>query len=151
MSVNENIFRAGIIPYVYDTNGNIQFMFMKPSDPKFGGPDWQIAKGRVEGDDDNLSTAIREGFEELGLKESNIVNVVELGVFLGRTCVFICRVHDKNDFDQFHYETGAVIWLTVDEFKKVGRRLHLEIVEEADYYIRMSELVDMEQSIDPMP
>lgn len=144
MSANQNIFRAGIIPYVYDANGTIRYMFMKPSDPKFGGPDWQIAKGRVENDDDNLTTALREGAEELGLKESNILDVTEIGVFLGRTCVFICHVRDQNDFDQFHYETGDVIWLTLEEFDQIGRDIHLPIVQAADYYIRITELVGME-------
>lgn len=136
MSANQNIFRAGIIPYFIDGE-SVHFKFMKPSDPKFGGPDWQIAKGRVEGDDDNLATALREGAEELGLKESNITSITELGVYLGRTCIFICEVKDASDFDPFHYETGAVVWFTLNEFiRSNGRELHLPIIQDADRYIK---------------
>lgn len=134
MSANQNIFRAGIIPYYFDGE-LIRFNFMKPSDPKYGGPDWQIAKGRVENDDDNLSTALREGAEELGLRESNIIGVTELGVYLGRTCVFICEIEDSKDFGPFHYETGAVVWMTLNEFEIDGRELHVPIVREAHDYI----------------
>lgn len=134
MSANQNIFRAGIIPYVIN-EGTVYFKFMKPSDAKYGGPDWQIAKGRVENDDGNLPTALREGAEELGLKESNIISVTELGVFLGRTCVFICEVEDADDFGPFHYETGDVVWLSLEGFIRDGRELHVPIVQEAHDYI----------------
>lgn len=134
MSVKNNIFRAGIIPYFVD-NGIIRYNFMKPSDPAYGGPDWQMAKGRVEDDEGNLSTALREGSEELGLKESNIISVIELGSYLGRTSVFICEVSSMTDFNPFHYETGDVVWLTLAEFEQIGRTIHLPIVRDAERYI----------------
>jgi 8-oxo-dGTP pyrophosphatase MutT (NUDIX family) len=143
VSVNKIIFRAGIIPY-FINGDSIQYKFMKPSDPKFGGPDWQIAKGRVEGDDDNLSTALREGAEELGLKESNIISVTELGVYMGRTCIFICEIKDIHDFNPFHFETGDVKWLTLNEYiLNNGRALHLPIINDAERYIK-SLIGDME-------
>ena len=141
MSAKEPIFRAGIIPFVIEADGTARYMFMKPSDPDFGGPDWQMAKGRVENDDDNYTTAIREGREELGLKESNIIEVIELGVFLGRTCVFICHVRDKNDFDPFDDETGDVIWLTLEEFQQIGRKIHRHILVSAETYVNITTLV----------
>src|SRR5690606_5341748 len=118
------------------------FMFMKPSDPRFGGPDWQIAKGRVEGDDDNITTALREGEEELGLKEDNINYVSEMGMYLGRTSVFVCFVKNKNDFGHFHYETGDVIWLTLKEFEEHGRDLHKPIVRAAEEFILRTHQMD---------
>lgn len=136
MSGNKNIFRAGIIPFIIDADEKIRFMFMKPSDPHYGGPDWQIAKGRVEGEDDNLSTALREGAEELGLKEDNIVCVYELGNYLGRTNIYVCHVKDKSDFTPFHFETGDVIWLTRSEFDTVGRDLHRHIVKDAEIFVK---------------
>ena len=142
MSAKEPIFRAGIIPFVVEADGTARYMFMKPSDPEFGGPDWQMAKGRVENDDDNFTTAIREGKEELGLKETNIIEVIELGVFLGRTCVFICQVHDKDDFDPFDSETGAVTWLTHEEFQAIGRKIHRHILVSAETYVNIMTLVD---------
>ncbi|QDJ96492.1 NUDIX hydrolase [Xanthomonas phage Xoo-sp13] len=116
-------------------------MFMKPSDPTYGGPDWQIAKGRVENDDSNLVTALREGAEELGLRESNIIEVQELGTYLGRTVVYLCRVVNKHDFDAFHFETGAVTWYTMQQFNEVGRDLHKRIVQDAEKAIRSGKIV----------
>lgn len=131
MSGNRNVFRAGIIPYFIQPDKTIIFMFMQPSDSKYGGSEWQMAKGRVEEDEENLSTAIREGTEELGLKESNIKYIEELGLFLGRTTVYICEVYSQKDFDNFTFETGAVKWLTYQEFVEEGRRIHIPVVYEA--------------------
>lgn len=142
MSGKEKVYRAGIIPYIYNSYGELTFMFMRPSDPTYGGSDWQIAKGRVEDDDDNISTAIREGAEELGLKESNIDTITELGVFLGRTSVFICKVYNTTDFNPFHYETGDTEWLTLDEFEHVGRELHYPIVQTAHDHIVLMDSSD---------
>ena len=129
--IGKNIFRAGIIPFFVNEDGSIQFMFMKPSDPAYGGPDWQIAKGRVEGEDDNMTTALCEGAEELGLKESNIKSIQELGQYLGRTTVYICEVSDMDDFTDFTYETGAVKWMSANDFIKEGRDIHRDIVSDA--------------------
>lgn len=127
------VFRAGILPYyVPDDGGPIEYMFMRPSDPTYGGPEWQLAKGRVENSDSNFITALREGAEELGLKESNIIEIEELGTFLGRTVIYICRVYNKDDFSEFHYETGAVIWLTLEHFINIGRALHHDVVRKTD-------------------
>ena len=40
----EKVNRAGVIPF-YLEEGEIKMLFMKPSDPKFGGKCFQIAKG----------------------------------------------------------------------------------------------------------
>jgi 8-oxo-dGTP pyrophosphatase MutT (NUDIX family) len=124
------IERAGIIPFI-KMGDNIEFMFMKPSDPKFGGNDWQIAKGHIDGEEDALTAALREGHEELGLREDNIKSIKYIGEHLGSTKLFICEVYDKNAFDQFHYETGDIIWLTKDSFIEVGRDIHKKIIEMA--------------------
>ena len=129
MSRNKNIYRAGILPYIVRADAPVEFLFMKPSNPRYGGPDWQIAKGRVEDDDvDNMSAALREGYEELGLKTSNIISIRELGMYLGRTNIFICEVMTKDDFDPFHFETGEIMWMTSHEFQITGRELHHKIV-----------------------
>lgn len=147
MSGNRNVFRAGIIPYFLLPDKTINFMFMQPSDPKYGGSEWQMAKGRVEEDEENLFTAVREGTEELGLKESNIKSIEELGLFLGRTTVYICEVFSQDDFDAFTFETGAVKWLTYDEFVEEGRRIHIPIVHEA-YNVIREEQWELSQSGD---
>ena len=74
--------RFGLIPWtVY--HDSIIMMFMMPSDPKFGGSNYQIAKGRKESGETDLEAAIREASEELGLKPSNIesINKEFLGSF----------------------------------------------------------------------
>jgi len=131
VSVNRNVFRAGIIPYIRTPENQIKFMFMQPSDPTYGGSEWQMAKGRVENDDDNFTTALREGAEELGLKESNIKSITELGLYLGRTTVYICEVTNIDDFDDYTFETGAIKWLSHDEFQQSGRQIHKPIVSDA--------------------
>ena len=37
---NKKVFRGGVIPYYYDDEGNIQMLFMKPSDTKYGGAEF---------------------------------------------------------------------------------------------------------------
>lgn len=136
MSAKSVIFRAGIIPYMI-TGDVIKYMFMKPSDSTYGGPDWQIAKGHIEKDDpDSMSAAVREGMEELGLRESNISSIQELGSFLGRTNIFLCEVKDMNDFGDYHFETGGVIWLSAQQFHTMGRSLHRHIVDAAEKLLR---------------
>lgn len=130
--MKEKIYRSGLIPYFINENGDIEMLFMKPSDPKFGGPDYQIAKGRVEDDDENFKeAAIREAEEELGLYRSNLMDVFELGNFLGRTSVFVGQVKNKDLFGVPDFETDSTRWMTEKEFLISGRPLHKPIIKEA--------------------
>ena len=126
----KKIWRAGLIPYyINEETGDIEMMFMIPSDQQYGGSAPQIAKGRIEDDEDEKETAIREAKEELGLIPANIVGDVEyLGVHLGRTHVYTCRVHSKELFGVFSFETEAVVWLTENEFHVHGRDIHRPLV-----------------------
>jgi len=138
------LFRAGMIPYLIE-NGEVVMMFMKPSDTIYGGDQFQMCKGVVEDDDENYrAAALREGAEELGLRQENILSVTELGNFLGRTTVFVAKVNDRSPaaFDTPHYETDEVVWLTCDEYLKIGRELHKDIVQLADQVIRKEEDLD---------
>lgn len=123
-------FRAGIVPYWIDPDdGTILYMFMKPSDGKYGGTDWQIAKGRFdEGEYNAEEVAIREGSEELGLKRENIKSVHYLDI-IRKMYVYFCEVEDMEDFNPFHEETGDVCWLSYDEFLLFGRDIHQDIME----------------------
>ena len=128
----EKIIRAGGIPAIFD-NGEWKYLFMRPSNPFYGGDQFQIAKGRVEDDDaDTLQTAIRECGEELGLIPSNILKFVYLGVFFGRTHIYLIHVKDKNNFSQPTDETGEVKWLTSKEFMQCGRELHKHVITTLD-------------------
>jgi 8-oxo-dGTP pyrophosphatase MutT (NUDIX family) len=126
--------RAGFIPYSYE-GGQVQFLFMKPSDPAFGGDAFQIAKGYIERGESSLFAAREEAREELGLKPSNLIGQP---AFLGtydRMDVYICEVKSQADFDEPHYETGATAWMTLLDFESTGRDIHVPIVRAAAEYL----------------
>lgn len=122
--------RAGLIPFYVDGD-KILMMFMKPSDGKYGGDEFQIAKGRIEEDENPLAAAVREAHEELGLREENIKWIKKCGLFLNTHHIFMVEVRsmDKRKFDKVTFETGDTIWMELDEFMRNGRKLHRPIVE----------------------
>jgi len=130
----DKIYRAGVIPY-YVEEGEIHMMFMKPSNPKYGGNCFQIAKGKKEEGESDKETAFREAGEELGLFKGNVLNKHDLGNFLGRTRVYLAEIKDPKMFGDPHFETGDVKWMTPDEFKKDGRDLHYPIIKAAKRWI----------------
>jgi 8-oxo-dGTP pyrophosphatase MutT (NUDIX family) len=124
------LYRAGLLPYVIE-DGVVKFLFMKPADSRYGGDQFQIAKGKVEEGETSEQAALREASEELGLVVSNVGRPVFLGEFLGRTSFYVAPVADKRQFMEPHFETGETAWLTVSEYQNVGRLLHLPIVQDA--------------------
>ena len=102
---------------------------MKPSDPKFGGDKFQIAKGKVDDGENAEEAAKREAHEELGLKGSNLETTKYFGTFMGYTELFYGRIKNKDDFDEFCYETGETEWIDVNVFAKTGRSLHIPIIK----------------------
>lgn len=136
VTVKKKQQRAGIIPYFIEPDGRISMLFMKPSNPKYGGDVFQIAKGRVEDGETNKDAATREGGEELGLFNGNISSIVSVGTFLGYTEFFICLVNDKDMFGDPHFETGTTQWMTPEEFSEYGRSIHKHVVAAAERKIR---------------
>lgn len=132
------VFRAGVIPY-YLPDGKILMMFMRPSNPRFGGDVWQIAKGKYEAGENAEEAGLREAGEELGLFRGNILAKYNLGRFLGRTTFILAKIKDPNMFGEPHFETGAVKWMTPEEFQKEGRDLHIPIVKAAVRFIENRE------------
>ena len=140
------IHRAGAIPYIIE-NGEPLMMFMKPSNPEFGGSlvetihsdgtttsefvaKWQIAKGKIEESDETTQgAALREAKEEVGLFIGNVMLTEEVGVFMGRTTIFVVKVKDRDMFGAPGYETEDVAWLTENEFIAEGRTLHVPVVQ----------------------
>jgi 8-oxo-dGTP pyrophosphatase MutT (NUDIX family) len=104
--------RSGVIPY-YIKNDQLWVRVMRPSDPKYGGTDWQLAKGRVD-DLDPKAAALKEGHEEVGLNPSNIKTMFKL-LYAQRLHVWAAEVINPTDFDEPHYETGAVTWLQLPQ------------------------------------
>jgi 8-oxo-dGTP pyrophosphatase MutT (NUDIX family) len=133
-------YRAGVIPYFISSIGEIEMMFMKPSDGSYGGDCFQIAKGKVEEGESATAAAFREAHEELGLLKDNIVYSFELGTFLGYTTIFLAKVLNPNDFDDTCHETGETMWMTLEEFEKMGRGLHKSVVRDAVDFIKREEI-----------
>jgi len=131
----KKIDRSGIMPY-YIKEEEIKILFMRPSDPKFGGDAFQIAKGKLEEGETSQQCSLREGNEELGLFEGNILEIHNLGNFLGRTQMFVCEIEDPEMFGDPHYETDETKWMTPEEFQEVGRDLHKPVVKAAVRHIK---------------
>lgn len=135
------VHRAGLIPYVVEA-GEIKMMFMKPTDAvaEWSGDTFQIAKGKIEDEDESaMSAAIREASEELGLFRGNIIMTEEVGVFMGRTTVFVSKVKDQNMFGLPSFETSDTKWMTESEFLSEGRILHHPVIQSACRLIRRIE------------
>lgn len=125
----KKIWRAGLVPYYINEVGQVEMLFMIPSDQTYGGSAPQIAKGRIEEGEDEKETAIREAKEELGLIQGNIDGEVDyLGVHLGRTHMYACRVYSKDLFGVYSFETESTQWMTEDEFRQEGRDIHRDVV-----------------------
>ena len=123
------VARAGFIPYHIE-NGELSVLMMKPSDPKYGGPDFQIAKGHVDFGEDAKTAGLREAEEELGLRMCNVVAVLHLGNYLGNTEIYYGEVRDREDFGAPSYETGETRWMTFDQFFKTGRGIHKGVLND---------------------
>lgn len=131
--------KAGFIPYIWEANGPV-FMFMKSSDPQYGGDRPMIAKGHVDKGESILQAAIREAEEELGLKSNNLKKETILKVWTGKLAgltanytmvVYAAEVEDKYNFAKPHFETESVHWMTLEQFKTQGRTNQVNIVEQA--------------------
>lgn len=138
--------KAGIIPYFVNKEGVARMLFMIPSNPAYGGSHPQIAKGSIDPGEDTATAAMREGMEELGLQHSNIVAVRSVGTEritgLDETyslSLFAAKVKNPGQFSQPHYETGKRVWLSAEEFSKVGRKSQAALVKKAYDIIQQGE------------
>lgn len=128
---------AGIIPYVIE-DGQVHMLFMISSDANYGGDKPMISKGGVDPGESLAEAAMREGHEELGLVLRNCVcdpfEVTTMQV-TGQTdtypmTVFAVEVADRNDFEEPHYETAYTVWLTLEQFRHLGRASHMTFVSD---------------------
>lgn len=120
--------RAGVIPYIQLSDGTIKMLFMRPSDPRYGGHEFQIAKGKVEDGEHHHDAAFREAFEELGLIGGNIIHSQYYGIVLGKTHLYLAEVRSIDDFTTTTFETAETKWMSLEEFESEGRSLHKETV-----------------------
>lgn len=127
--------KAGLIPYIRE-DGEVKFLTMISSDPKFGGPKPMISKGGIEDGETAIEAAIREAEEELGLRRENIIGSVhhltsEIVVLYSGTYqldVYYCQVQDRYDFDKWCDETLYTQWMSLSEFQSEGRRDHIPFI-----------------------
>ncbi len=141
---NKKIYRAGLIPYYIEhETDTIQMLFQRPSSAQRGSYYFQCLKGKAEGDETPLETAIREAQEEGGLFVPNINGQPhELGVFLGRTTMFVAEITDPSMFGEHDSEVESTRWMSPDEFESEGRDLHKPIIKAAARWITKSHSLD---------
>lgn len=141
--MTKKVDRAGMIPFYVNDDNEVVMMFMIPSDHEYGGSQFQIAKGKVDPGETHEGAAIREAEEELGLLQTNYASDVHfLGQYLGRMYIYIVEINSLINFNQPHHETAQVGWLTLEQFKNIGRELHEPLVYEAERYIREKMIKD---------
>lgn len=123
-------------------------LFMTPSDPAYGGTRPQIAKGSQDPGESAIHAALREAQEELGLRASNIKRTSNTPVsqVIGNSretyqlTVYAVEIQDPAEFDQPHYETGSVHWMTLEDFLVRGRPNQAGLVK------KVQELINSEIS-----
>lgn len=123
------VIRAGIVPFFYQYNTLVMY-FMVPSNAKFGGPDPQIAKGVLDDiTEEEERAALREGHEELGLKQSNIEEIFHAHTQKKETkkgwnkfSIFAAKIIDPCDFDVPGFETEECIWINEHEVSDFVRK-----------------------------
>lgn len=137
--------KAGVIPYFINEEGITAMLFMIPSNPKFGGLLFQIAKGKIEPGENIQEAALREAEEEVGLRAENVKQIKSVGnakiTGIDDTymlAIFVVEIKDPKNFSQPHFETGKTAWLTLKQFKTLGRQSQLTLVTQANNTIWQS-------------
>lgn len=125
--------RAGCLPFYCDGEG-LKLLFMKPSDPKYGGSFYQLAKGKVDPGYSVEETARKEVMEEVGLADNNIKDLffIKAGYVKNyKMYLYAAEVIDPDALLPFHYETGEVQWIDVKDIPTKIRRSQHSIIYEA--------------------
>jgi 8-oxo-dGTP pyrophosphatase MutT (NUDIX family) len=137
--------KFGAVPW-FQKNNRIFMMFMVPSNRNFGGDRPQIAKGGQDAGESRIHSAVREAQEELGLKASNIKQLLPQAVtetvqgddHSYQLTVYAVEIKNAEDFDQPHYETGSVHWMTLEDFLIRGRQNQASVVRKIHDVIKQS-------------
>jgi len=121
-NLKEEDDKAGVYPIYTNKQGVLLVYLMIPSNKKYGGISPQMGKGGVDPGETVQQAAIREGFEELGLREDNIVSIKSISDHLHisrktiyNLSVFVATVKDPNNFDTPGYESGWAGWMPIDD------------------------------------
>ena len=126
----DNKSRAALIPIYFDEKENKYYvMLMKPSDPAYGGSDFQFCKGQIDPGENALQTAIREAKEELGIKIKNAEDVKLLwdNKNYNMKYYFVIVDSKKQNYTP-HFETSAVVWWDLDKAEKDMRDWQRKVI-----------------------
>ena len=125
--------RAACLPY-YCIDSDIKLLFMKPSNPDYGGSYFQLAKGKVDPGYTIKETAKKEVMEEVGLSEENIKNmffVTADNIKNYTVYLYAAEVIDPNNLLPFDYETGEVQWIDTKDISTKVRRCQHDMIYKA--------------------
>ena len=121
--------RAGVYPVYTDDQGVTHVYLMVPSKEKFGGALPQMGKGGIEKGETPEQAAKREGWEELGLRDSNIesMEVIATDTIRGKKeiydiTVFVAHIKDPDAFDPHGYEAKWSGWVSLKDAMKMSRK-----------------------------
>jgi 8-oxo-dGTP pyrophosphatase MutT (NUDIX family) len=126
--------RAGAVIY-HIFNDVVHILLVKSSNPKFGGPDFQVPKGLCDPDESVEDAAIREADEEAGLNRSNMISIAPLCVY-NSIHIYGIKVSDMTDFHKPDYEIGETKWFTLSEAFKVIRGFQKPYLGAFVHYLR---------------
>jgi 8-oxo-dGTP pyrophosphatase MutT (NUDIX family) len=125
----KKVIRAMLVPYQKHENV-LYFLCMRPSDSKYGGPSYQLCKGRIDDGETSYEAAIREGEEELGIDRTELKNIEFVATVMDKTChLYVAELPINNKFNKLQFETVHVAWLTHAEFQKIGRDWQRKILD----------------------
>lgn len=131
--------KAATIIYHKD-NDRIEILLVKPSNPKFGGPDFQLPKGQIHEKETPEQTALRESKEEAGLVEDNILQMFYIGDYVTHgldnsyiLTVFGVEVKDKERFYLSDYEISDKGFFSLEKAQEIIRKEQKEILRNALY------------------
>ncbi len=120
--------KAGGLPYTVE-RGQIMVALMVPSDPRYGGPEPQFAKGHREDQEGLAEAAERECVEELGLDPQRVEHTlpwceaeVQGGLGPYRLRIFPYRLGSSTDLGVPGAETAEIRWLDLEEALHTIRR-----------------------------
>ena len=148
------IRKAGIVPFL---RAPLRYYVMTPAaaKPELGLPEFQLCKGTrmyqahgvwhdMKGHvpdgaplEDLAATSLREGIEELGLKLSNIAQLVTFGEYRFTSAtsrmevalwMLAAEIKNPDDFGAPHASTAECRWMTLSEFHQHGRPDHAHIL-----------------------
>jgi hypothetical protein len=159
----ENHNKAGVIPFMRGMPRRHYMMRPASKIAGLGDAPFQICKGtrmhfskehgwhdirkpadRLPKVETLLQTALREGIEEMGLKLSNVIRIIELGgygfasVTTGRSksmWLYAAEIKDEKDFlpaNEIASTTAECRWFELSEFTAIGREDHRYILSDID-------------------